>query len=54
MKIRLGTYNILNVKDRYIEREQLMKQNLYDMNADIVALQEVVFGPRSLDELCVL
>jgi mRNA deadenylase 3'-5' endonuclease subunit Ccr4 len=44
MKIRVATYNILNTKDRYEEREPLMKQNLFNFNADIVGLQEVVFG----------
>ncbi len=51
MKLRVATYNILNTKDRYTEREALMKQNLYNFNADIVGLQEVVFGPDQLDEL---
>ena len=55
--LRIGTYNILNTKgilfsiiisllDRYDERELLLKENLYAMNADIIGLQEVVFGPR--------
>ena len=42
--IRVATYNILNTKDRYPEREQLLKQTLYDMNADVIGLQEVAFG----------
>jgi mRNA deadenylase 3'-5' endonuclease subunit Ccr4 len=42
--VRIGTYNILNTKDRYLEREHLLKQNLYEMNADIIGLQEVVYG----------
>ena len=47
----VATYNILNVKDRYEEREGLMKQSLYELGAEIVGLQEVVFGPGQLDEL---
>ena len=44
MKLRFATYNILNTKDRYDEREALLKQNLYGLNADIIGLQEVVYG----------
>jgi hypothetical protein len=51
VNIRLATYNLLNTKDRYDEREQLLKQNLYDLHADIVGVQEVVFGEEMLDEL---
>ena len=51
MKIRVGTYNLLNTKDRYTEREFLLKQTLYGMNADLIGLQEVVFGENQLDEL---
>eukprot|EP00347_Sterkiella_histriomuscorum_P010723 403375169 len=49
--LRVGTYNILNTKDRYTERERLLKKNLYELNADIIGLQEVVFGEKQLDEL---
>ena len=51
MKLRFATYNILNTKDRYDEREALLKQNLYGLNADIIGLQEVVYGDNQLDEL---
>ena len=51
MKLRVASYNILNTKDRYTEREFLLKQILYGLNADIVGLQEVVFGPDQLEEL---
>ena len=44
MHLRVASYNILNTKDRYSEREALMKQNLFGLNSDIVGLQEVVFG----------
>jgi mRNA deadenylase 3'-5' endonuclease subunit Ccr4 len=44
LSVRFATYNILNTKDRYIEREQLLKQNLYELEADVIGLQEVVFG----------
>ena len=52
MKLRVATYNILNTSDRYDEgRERLLKQNLYQLNADIIGLQEVAFGEKQLDEL---
>ncbi len=60
LNLRIATYNILNTKgrfldiyllDRYIERERLLKENTYCLNADIIGLQEVVFGPNQLDEL---
>lgn len=50
-KLRVATYNILNTSDRYDEREGLLKKNLYELNADVVGLQEVAFGPEQLDEL---
>jgi mRNA deadenylase 3'-5' endonuclease subunit Ccr4 len=44
-KLRVATYNILNTSDRYDEgREKLLKKNLYELNADIIGLQEVAFG----------
>ena len=46
LTLRLGTYNILNTRDRYDEWEWLLKKNIYDLNADIVGLQEVVFGDK--------
>lgn len=51
MKLRVATYNLLNTKDRYPEREGLLKQILFNLDADLVGLQEVVFGPAQLDEL---
>ena len=52
MKLRVATYNILNTSDRYEEgRERLLKKNLYELNADVIGLQEVAFGSRQLDEL---
>ena len=38
MKLRVATYNLLNTKDRYVEREKLLKQVLYGLNADLVGL----------------
>ena len=49
--MRVATYNILNTKDRYDEREWLLKRNLYELNADIIGLQEVVYGSKQLNEL---
>jgi endonuclease/exonuclease/phosphatase family metal-dependent hydrolase len=45
-RLRVATYNILNTKDRYDEREGLLKQVIYEMDADIIGLQEVVFGAK--------
>ena len=49
--LRLATFNILNTKDRYNERERFLKETVHGFNADLVSLQEVAFGPDSLDEL---
>ena len=49
--LRLTTFNTLNTKDRYVEREPWLKENIYSFNSDVVGLQECVFGPRQLDEL---
>ena len=51
LAVRFATYNILNTKDRYIEREKLLKQNLFELEADVIGLQEVVFGEEQLEEL---
>jgi exonuclease III len=51
LSVRFATYNILNTKDRYKEREQLLKQNIYELEADVIGLQEVVFGEEQLEEL---
>jgi hypothetical protein len=51
LSVKFATYNLLNTKDRYLEREALLKQNLYDLRADLVGIQEVVYGPDMLDEL---
>jgi mRNA deadenylase 3'-5' endonuclease subunit Ccr4 len=54
LKLRVATYNILNTSDRYDEgRERLLKQNLYQLNADIIGMQEVAFGSKQLDELVI-
>ena len=37
--------------DRYDEREALLKKNIYELNADIIGLQEVVYGSKQLNEL---
>lgn len=51
-KLKVATYNILNTSDRYDEgREQVLKRNLYELNADIIGMQEVAFGSKQLDEL---
>ena len=49
--LRVATFNILNTKDRYSEREGWLKENIYRIDADMIGLQEVVYGPNSLDEL---
>ena len=52
--LRIATYNILNTKDRYDEREPLLKKAVFSLEADLIGLQEVVFGPKQLDELTAL
>ena len=42
---RFATYNTRNLCDWYEERQKLLKQNIYSMKADVIGLQEVVFGP---------
>ena len=53
LKMRVATYNILNISDRYEERERLLKKNLYELNADVIGMQEVAYGEKQLDELVV-
>ena len=42
---------MLNTKDRYVEREPLLKATIRGANADVMSFQEVVYGDESLDEL---
>jgi hypothetical protein len=38
-RIRIGSYNILNTKDRWSERKQLCQHNIHrEMDADIIGL----------------
>ena len=41
----------MNISDRYAEREGLLKRNIYELNADVIGMQEVAFGSKQLDEL---
>jgi len=36
--LRLATFNTLNTKDRYAEREAWLKENIYRLDADVVGL----------------
>ena len=36
--LRVATYNILNTKDRYTEREELLKETIHGLNADVIGL----------------
>lgn len=52
MQIRLATFNIRNVTDRYDERKPLLGAAFAAINADIIGLQEVMFSaPRQDDFL---
>ena len=52
MEITVATFNIRNINDRYSERKQLLGAAFASLNADIVALQEVMFSePRQDDFL---
>jgi endonuclease/exonuclease/phosphatase family metal-dependent hydrolase len=52
MPIRLATFNIRNVTDRYEERKPLLGAAFAEIDADIIGLQEVMFSaPRQDDFL---
>lgn len=52
MRIRLATFNIRNVNDRYEERKPLLGAAFAAIDADIIGLQEVMFSePRQDDFL---
>ena len=52
MQIRLATFNIRNINDRYTERKPLLGEAFAALDADICGLQEVVFSePRQDDFL---
>ncbi|GMV85962.1 MAG: hypothetical protein AMXMBFR80_18170 [Dehalococcoidia bacterium] len=52
MGLRLATFNIRNVTDRYEERKPLLGAAFAAINADIIGLQEVMFSaPRQDDFL---
>ena len=52
MQIRLATFNIRNVSDRYGERKPLLGAAFAEIEADIIGLQEVMFSaPRQDDYL---
>lgn len=52
MQLRLATFNIRNVTDRYDERKPLLGAAFAAISADIIGLQEVMFSaPRQDDYL---
>ncbi len=52
MQIRLATFNIRNINDRYTERKPLLGVAFAALDADICGLQEVIFSePRQDDFL---
>jgi endonuclease/exonuclease/phosphatase family metal-dependent hydrolase len=52
VELRLATFNIRNITDRYSERKPLLGAAFAAINADIIGLQEVVFSePRQDDFL---
>jgi hypothetical protein len=50
LRVNVPLFYQLNV-DRYDERELLLKRNIYELDADVIGLQEVVFGSKQLNEL---
>lgn len=50
MRLRLATFNIRNVTDRYDEREPLLGAAFAAIDADIIGLQEVMFRPPRQDD----
>lgn len=50
MQIRLATFNIRNVTDRYDERQPLLGTAFAEIEADIIGLQEVMFSPPRQDD----
>jgi endonuclease/exonuclease/phosphatase family metal-dependent hydrolase len=50
MRLRVATFNIRNVTDRYDEREPLLGAAFAAIEADIIGLQEVMFGPPRQDD----
>ena len=52
VQLRLATFNIRNVTDRYEERKPLLGTAFAEIAADIIGLQEVMFSePRQDDYL---
>lgn len=52
MHLRLATFNIRNITDRYDERKPLLGAAFAELDADIIGLQEVIFSePRQDDFL---
>lgn len=50
MHLRLATFNIRNINDRYPERKPLLGAAFAALEADIVGLQEVMFSPPRQDD----
>lgn len=50
MDLRLATFNIRNINDRYEERKPLLGAAFAELDADIIGLQEVVFSPPRQDD----
>lgn len=50
MELRLATFNIRNINDRYDERKPLLGKAFAELDADIAGLQELVFSPPRQDD----
>lgn len=44
MKLRVATFNIRNITDRYEERRPLLGEAFESINADVIGLQEVIIS----------
>ena len=52
MQLRIATFNIRNINDRYEERKPLLGAAFVEIDADVIGLQEVMFSdPRQDDFL---
>jgi len=52
MQLRIATFNIRNITDRYDERKPLLGAAFAELDADVIGLQEVMFSePRQDDFL---
>ena len=47
MKLKIGTFNILNTSCRYEERLPYLKKSILDLDCDVLGIQEVNYSGNS-------